>query len=41
MASSYEGEYFNDAKQGDGMIRWVSVNLYVGFYWPTNNIDNY
>ena len=32
ISNSYEGEYFNDVKQGDGVFRWASGNVYVGKY---------
>jgi hypothetical protein len=32
VSNTYEGEYYNDSKQGDGVFRWASGNVYVGKY---------
>ena len=32
VSNTYEGEYYNDMKQGNGVFRWASGNVYVGMY---------
>lgn len=32
VSNTYEGEYYNDVKQGEGIFRWASGNVYVGSY---------
>lgn len=32
VSNTYEGEYYNDVKQGEGIFRWASGNVYVGHY---------